>query len=56
MDVAQPICLSGCPKEDLFIAKNAFLPFLDARAEIEKKICSFFGGIENKKNKHLLYL
>ena len=37
MDVAQPIWLSGCPKEDLFIAKNALLPFLDARAEIEKK-------------------
>ena len=37
MDVAQPIWLSGCPKEDLFTAKNAFLPFLDARAEIEKK-------------------
>ena len=23
-DVAQPICLSGCPKEDVFIARKAF--------------------------------
>jgi hypothetical protein len=27
MDVAQPIWLSGCLKEDLFIAKNVFLVF-----------------------------
>ena len=28
MDVAQPIWLLGCPKEDLFITKNAFFAFL----------------------------
>ena len=27
MDVAQPTHLSGCLKEDLFIAKNAFIAF-----------------------------
>ena len=49
MDVAQPIWLSDCPKEDLFIAKNAHLPFLDARAEIEKKICSFLEESKTRK-------
>ena len=30
MDVAQPLWLPGSPKEDLFIAKHAFLIIVDS--------------------------
>ena len=50
----QPIWLSGCPKGDLFIAKNTFVLFLDARAEIEKKKIVHF--LEESKTSPEIYL